>query len=253
MSSGISFKSLFHPSHVTVGANSPGHRPSFQSFLDYLSDPYLSPSLPKDAHWPAQGHSQGDGHIRISSPSFDIRETDDAYYLEGEFPGVRDPNAIFIERLGSRALLIEARATKLDLKQEWGVELDDGGDATASTKQEAAAAGPAVNSGAAGGGASASSGHKADKDPTRPEEASSNDIWRKEGKVDSDDKKPSKARLLLSERHSGSLQRSFTFPDLIDCSKLKARLRDGLLRVRVPKAEGSVSRNERFAVEVVDS
>jgi HSP20 family molecular chaperone IbpA len=256
MSSEISFKSIFHPSHVTVGAHPPGHRPSFQSFLEYLSDPYLVPSTHKDAQWPMQGHSQGDSHIKVSSPNFDIRETDDAYYLEGEFPGVRDQNAIFIERLGSRALLIEARATKLDLKQEWGVEADEGSDATASVKQAVAAVGPAVNSDTVGAGDSSSSRHKnveAPKHPTRPEEASPNDVWGKEGKFDSDSKKPSNVRLLLSERHSGSLQRSFTFPDLINFSKLKARLRDGLLRVRVPKAEGSVSRNERFAVEVVEN
>jgi hypothetical protein len=71
---------FLHPSHVTVGAHGPGHRPSFRSVIDYLGDPYFISA--KDGHQ-GLGHSESDS---VFFPNFDIRETADAYYLEGEFP-----------------------------------------------------------------------------------------------------------------------------------------------------------------------
>ena len=40
---------------------------------------------------------------------------------------------------------------------------------------------------------------------------------------------------LLSERHIGAFERSFTFPGEVDVDKMNACLKDGLLRIVVPK------------------
>jgi len=200
---------LLHPSHVTVGAQGPGHRTSLRSVIDYLGDPYFTSA--KDIH-----HGLHDSYNeQVFLPNFDIRETADAYYLEGEFPSVRDRDSIFIENLGSRGLLIEARSKKLDLSQEWGI-----GTHLADEPSEARAA-------------------KA--------------VERKESKVGKDQEggeQPAGLRVrdCLSERPVGCLQRSFTFPEPVDFKNLKARLKDGLLRVRVPKVAGA-SGADRFAIE----
>ena len=196
---------LLHPSHVTVGAQGPGHRASLRSVMDYLGDPYLT-----SHHGPRDSYNE-----HVFSPNFDIRETADAYYLEGEFPSVRDRDSIFIESLEPRGLLIEARSKKLDLGKEWGID-----------------------------------SHFADE---------TSEVWAaetvegKESKVGKDLEVGGKVgafrvRDRLSERPVGCLQRSFTFPEPLDYKNLKARLKDGLLRVRVPKMTGS-SGADRFAIE----
>src|SRR3954453_4183915 len=116
MAPAFRLNTLLHPSHVTVGAHGPGHRPSIRSIMDYLGDPYFAQA--KDGH--QDPNNPDSDHIFF--PDFDIRETADAYYLEGDFPGVHDRDSIFIEHLGSRGLLIEARTKKLDLSQEWGFD-----------------------------------------------------------------------------------------------------------------------------------
>jgi HSP20 family molecular chaperone IbpA len=42
-------------------------------------------------------------------------------------------------------------------------------------------------------------------------------------------------RRLLRERSLGVFQRSFTFPDEVNADGMKATLKDGLLRIVVPK------------------
>jgi|SRR2546423_8838609 len=204
MAPAFRLNTFLHPSHVTVGAHGPGHRPSLRSVIDYLGDPYSASAK--------EGH-QNFGSDHVYFPNFDVRETADAYYLEGEFPGVRDQDSIFIEHLGSRGLLIEARTKKLDLSQEWGLDARLGsGDVVAEA------------------------------------------VEGKESKVGEDQeggeqKGGLKVIDCLSERPVGCIQRSFTFLEPVDYKNLKARLKDGLLRVRVPKVVGA-SGADRFHIEV---
>jgi len=209
MASAFHLNTFLRPSHVTVGAQAPGHRTSLRSVIDYLGDPYFTSA--KDIH-----HGLHDSyHEHLFTPNFDIRETADAYYLEGEFPSVRDRDSIFIENLGSRGLLIEARSKKLDLGREWGIDT-----------------------------------HLAEE----PSEARAVKTvkWKesKGGKDQEGGEQPAGLRVrdCLSERPVGCLQRSFTFPEPVDFKNLKARLKDGLLRVRVPKMAGA-SGADRFAIE----
>jgi HSP20 family molecular chaperone IbpA len=75
-----------------------------------------------------------------------------------------------------------------------------------------------------------------------------------EGKVgrDQESSKESagpKVRERLSERPVGCLQRSFTFPEQVDYKNLKAKLGDGLLRVKAPKAAGT-SGGDLFSIDI---
>ena len=58
-------------------------------------------------------------HHNVSSPLFDVRETDNAFFLEGEFPGTVAKEDILIEKLGPRTLLVETKQEHYDLQKGW--------------------------------------------------------------------------------------------------------------------------------------
>ena len=229
MPSAFHLNNFLHSPHVTVGAIGPGHKASLRSVIDYFGDPYLS-----SAH-----HDSNNEPVFL--PNFDIRETDDAYYLEGEFPGVRDTDSIFIEHLGSRGLTIEARSQKLDLSREWGIDTEVGSGGVAPSS-----VGPGGLSGDGSVG-KVEAGKTSEAHPAKTVKA-------KESKVRHDHEASEQAAGLkvhdcLSERPVGRLQRSFTFPEQVDFKNLKARLKDGLLKVRVPKV-AEASGADRATIEV---
>lgn len=65
---------------------------------------------------------------RANSPIFDVRETDEAFYFDGEFPGVRSKDDIRPQWIDKRTLVISATITKVDLEKEWNILL--GGEQT---------------------------------------------------------------------------------------------------------------------------
>jgi HSP20 family molecular chaperone IbpA len=227
---------LLHPSHVTL---SPTHHPSssrhstIRSLISYLDDPYYTTARTTLEHQ----------HKHVATPNFDIHETEHAYFLEGEFSGVSGKTAIVLEKLGSRGLLIEAKVEKLDLVQEWGIP-----------------AGIVVVSSHAKDGSvealmkESEKQEKASTQDSGSKEAASSIQASAEAAVEPQNSKgqgqagvPS---CLLSERHLGYLQRSFTFPQQLDFKGLKARLRNGLLLVMVPKAEkADKEEGDEFVIE----
>ncbi|KAF2471030.1 HSP20-like chaperone, partial [Lindgomyces ingoldianus] len=59
-------------------------------------------------------------HHNILAPDFDVRETERAYFLEGEFPGIRDRESVRLEWVDCRTLAIEAKIVRVELENEWG-------------------------------------------------------------------------------------------------------------------------------------
>jgi HSP20 family protein len=51
------------------------------------------------------------------------------------------------------------------------------------------------------------------------------------------EKEVDKDRYHRIERSYGSFQRSFTLPNIVDPEKVKARFKDGVLEIRIPKLE----------------
>ncbi len=51
------------------------------------------------------------------------------------------------------------------------------------------------------------------------------------------------------ERNSGSFQRSFTLPPMIDPDQIKAKFKDGVLEIEIPKPEKSESKQITVKVE----
>lgn len=58
-------------------------------------------------------------------------------------------------------------------------------------------------------------------------------------------------RQLLHERHLGSFQRSFTFPGIVNETGLKATLKNGVLRLVVPKKTPGVAYETKVDIDIL--
>ncbi|KAE8355640.1 HSP20-like chaperone [Aspergillus coremiiformis] len=99
-------------------------------------------------------------HLRAYAPTFDMRESKDAYQLEGELPGVKQSD-VDIE-------FVDAHTINIKGHTERASEIEEGS------------------------------------------------WW-------------------ISERSTGDFRRSFSFPSAVDQEKTRARLKDGVLSVTIPK------------------
>jgi len=210
---------------VTVAASIPPLRP----LTSHLDDPFFDGT--KD---PTR---TGAHHHDVVAPRFDVEEADDAYFLQGEFPGVADKNEITLERCGPRTLAVMAHVPKFDLRTEWvaatqqgaahgnhkhldEAEVQAGWDSISPAVQANQLEEPVHLPGTEDHGADA-------KQP------------------------PSSSRMLcrLSERHAGKMQRSFTFPTAVHFEGLKANFGHGLLKIVLPKSKEEDSESHRILID----
>jgi hypothetical protein len=82
-------KCLLHPHHVNMGK----HYTSIQTLHQHIEDPYY-------------GLDKRPSHAGVSVPRFDVREDENAFYLDGEVPGVSDAGTILTEFLDNITLIV---------------------------------------------------------------------------------------------------------------------------------------------------
>jgi HSP20 family molecular chaperone IbpA len=260
---------LSNPFHVIL-SDPLASNPAFQSLLYSIENDFFDRPAP-ETH-------KGDGESRAEkalvrhhhvhhlpankvTPFFDVHESQTAYFLEGEFPGISDKNAIVIEKVGPRTLTIEAKLSKLNLHDEWRAEpraglfkqFDD-------TDQTPTQAEDTTSQEITDGGV-----NEPKPTPVAPEEDTPGELGKKKGEIEAGDTRtPSWIQMsdtkrqheegvktLVLERHAGLLGRSFTFPKAVDFDGLKAKLQAGLLRIMVPKAEEH-EQPKRQRIPIVD-
>jgi HSP20 family molecular chaperone IbpA len=176
-------------------------------------------------------------HRDLLAPDFDVRETEGAYFLEGEFPGIADKDSIKLEWVDGRTLSIDARIAKVDLSQEWGVPPNvQHAPPTATGERPPKEKGESSASGAANEGNATAATTSVESEP----------------KPDGEHHKGPQVRDWLCERRTGHYQRTFTFPAEVDISGVKARLGQGLLRVMVPKVKESEIQAKKVPIENVE-
>ncbi|RFU27773.1 hypothetical protein B7463_g8558, partial [Scytalidium lignicola] len=183
--------------------------PNFRTLVRTLEDPYY-----KHNYFQVKRHD-------VISPAFDVRETDGFFFLEGEFPGVSNKEEILIQQLGSRTLLVETKVERFDLEKEWG-------DFAPKTRQDIEK--EEVENGIE---RSYSRRHKSIGHEHELE---------MEGHEDG-------VTVRLAERHTGYMQRSFTFPCAVELGALRAKMRAGLLVMMVPKSNGTEEPSKRIVIE----
>jgi HSP20 family protein len=148
---------------------------------------------------------------RAFSPNFDVHETDAAYVLEGEVPGLseQDKKNLEIEFTDENTLLIRGK-----IERSYKSQSPSESEADKGKEKE-------------------HESHKATVED-EPEGQVTKTSDKKEVQKKSD---TPNVRYWVSERSIGSFQRSFTFPGLIDQDAVTAKLKDGVLTINVPKRQ----------------
>ncbi|KAL3442475.1 HSP20-like chaperone [Aspergillus insuetus] len=149
---------------------------------------------------------QGQTTIRSFAPRFDVRETKDAYHLDGELPGIAQKD-IDIEFTDPQTLVVKGR-----------VQREYSSSPTPSPEEQQ----PQIES--QGG------------------ESKSSEVVKSGDKQVSTTKTTPKPRYWVSERSVGEFQRTFSFPERVSQDDVKASLKDGILSLVVPKAAPPASR-----------
>jgi len=156
------------------------------------------------------------------SPDFDLRETAEAYYLEGEFAGVKNRDAIKLRWLDGHTLRVEGEIEKTNLEQEWSSAVGHG------VKKSGSRSGTEL-------------GHI--------EEGL---FSQGKGNGDYGGEKTVGFRSWLHERRTGMFIRTFNFPCSVDQDGIQARLSQGLLRILVPKANRLKLTEKEVKIDDVD-
>ncbi|KAL2838328.1 HSP20-like chaperone [Aspergillus pseudodeflectus] len=151
---------------------------------------------------------QGPTPIRSFAPRFDVRETKDAYHLDGELPGIQQKD-IDIEFTDPQTLVVKGR-----VEREYSSETAPSGEEQQKQEKQEKQEKPAEGQ----GGEVAKSGDK---------------------QVSKTGPKP---RYWVSERSVGEFQRAFSFPERVNQDEVKASLKDGILSLVVPKAAPPASK-----------
>ncbi|KAJ9269682.1 hypothetical protein DTO212C5_4293 [Paecilomyces variotii] len=145
--------------------------------------------------------------VRTFAPKFDVRESQEGYYLDGELPGVNQKD-VEIEFSDAETLVIKGRSerestkTNVDENQKQ-IEGHKSHQPTVEDEEESAETTNAVT--------------KSDKQVAKQTEQPQHKYW-------------------ISERSIGEFQRTFTFPTRVDQDNVKASLKNGILSIFVPKA-----------------
>jgi HSP20 family protein len=163
-------------------------------------------------------------------PVFDVRETAEAYFLEGEFPGISGAHAIKVEWLDGNSLRVTGHIYKTDLEVDWAADrLHRTSPRLWQATVEDQACGTAVQS--------------ASENAFLP-------LCRFDNEVNKDSApKENTPKEWLSERGIGAFVRTFDFPSAVDTSGIRVKLYQGLLRMMVPKEDPKASKTKEIAIE----
>ncbi|KAJ5490832.1 30 kDa heat shock protein [Penicillium diatomitis] len=165
------FRSSFHPSGDFA--------PLFRLLDDY------------DRH---RSHSQS--AVRGFAPKFDVRESESAFHLDGELPGIAQED-INIEFTDPQTLVVKGRT-----EREYHHSSEPSKNQSNSSSNDTEQAVETADKAAKNNTKTASNGHR---------------YW-------------------ASERTVGEFSRTFSFPNRVDQDHVKASLKNGILSILVPKA-----------------
>jgi len=193
-----------------------GFDPLLAAILSGHATPQQAPS-PSSSPAPAKPAEKKPANrsVRAFTPSFDVYETETAYYLTGELPGLSDKRAINIEFSDDRSLLIQGRVERPSFKPT--IEPSS---PTQTKEEKRRSLNPTVED-TEDEDDFAVVHQKKDEHPKQPQQ---------QPKVEKDPRK-----VWVSERTFGNFQRSFSFPQPVDIENVTASLNAGLLNITVPK------------------
>ena len=217
------------------------HRPAFPfAEVEALFSPFFECAT-------APARSRGSNFARTFQPRFDVKETPEAFHLQGELPGLsaRDVDIQFAD---NNTLTIHGRVVRESERGDRSLVEGANGQAAVTEGESTAAAEPAE-------GSEKSSLHQAtveDEDAAQASAATSTAAPATPATTTAAEAKPepekaSQSKYWISERSVGGFHRTFNFPGLVDHSAVKASLKDGILNLEVPKVKRQEPR--KIAIE----
>jgi len=192
-------------------------RNDFNPFLSLIDDAFSDL-----ATLPRQGNNS-----RFFTPRFDVREDKEAYYLDGELPGI-DQKDVTIEFTDEHTLTIRGRTERHHEEGTAPTEAEEVHDNTNGNKADKARQ-PSV------------------ADEKEEQEGKGSTAVTTTGSQEVAKQGPSKHQFWISERTVGEFQRSFRFDARVDQDAVKASLKNGILSITVPKSK--VSKSRRIQLE----
>lgn len=173
------------------------------------------------------GGSPISSSLRTFQPKFDVRETKDAYELQGELPGIEQKD-ISIEFSDAQTLVIKGHTTKDtshgNVEEPQNHRITDADHQNSHQYYKATAE---------------------DEDPSAEGNSKAHSQvvpQSKEVKKAEAKKAEVKYKYWVSERSLGEFHRSFSFPGQVDQDAVKASLKNGILSVTVSKAQAKQGR-----------
>ncbi|KAL2020166.1 hypothetical protein VTK56DRAFT_8690 [Thermocarpiscus australiensis] len=158
------------------------------------------------------GRRRGRHHVGTFNPRFDVRETDSAYELHGELPGI-DRDKVQIEFTDPQTLVISGRVER----------------------SYASGTAPTALEGTQASGAITEKGEQHNGSPESAKEASGGEVAHTNGNR-AKGKAPFE-KYWVQERSVGEFARTFSFPSEVDQDAVSAKLNNGILSLVVPKAQ----------------
>jgi HSP20 family molecular chaperone IbpA len=166
-------------------------------------------------------------HTALSSwqPKFDLRETEDAYELHGELPGLNKDN-VQLEFTDPQTMFIRGK-----VERTYSAGTPPAGLVEGQANTRALAEGQDT--------ASTANGHDEHQPTVEDDDATADET--SEVTAPKHNTQPAaqtdKARYWLTERSIGEFSRTFTFPSRVEQEGVGASFKDGILHITVPKAK----------------
>ncbi|KAI1466652.1 small heat shock protein [Daldinia caldariorum] len=173
-----------------------------------------------------QGGRHHSRHVPTFTPKFDLKETENAFELHGELPGV-DKDQVQIEFTDPQTIVIRGRVERTYTSGTPPAGLLEKGQesrgAIADKEHHEKAHKPTVEDAPEEGGSKSKAVAETDKNKAAAEQHHKN-------------QQPAH-KYWVSERSVGEFSRTFQFPTRVDTDNVSASLNNGILTVVVPKAK----------------
>jgi len=165
----------------------------------------------------------GSEQIQSFTPKFDMKETETAYELHGELPGIKkenvsieftDPQTIVVSGRTERTYTSGTPPSRLEGNKTGGA-ITESGETTTSEKQP----------------------HKVTVEDENSENSESQTVTKAQPQGEKKAQEHPKHKFWVSERSVGQFSRTFSFPGRVNTEDVKASLDNGILAVTVPKAK----------------
>lgn len=176
----------------------------------------------------------GRNMISTFAPKFDIKETAEAYQLEGDLPGI-EKEAIQLEFLDENTLQIKGRTERSFSSGNPSSDAEDitmtgAGPDSDNTVNSASTQNPTETSATEGTGTTNAVAKTESSSPAKTENTGNGRYW-------------------VTERSVGEFSRTFAFPSPINQEAVKASLKNGVLSITVPKKVVEEPAARRITIE----